>query len=68
MVALAVLSHWVPNLISHRPDLPLYPGQSPRLGLGLWHSVAGTVAVELLMLAAGVWIYASATTPRDRWY
>jgi len=66
VVALAVLSHWVLDLISHLPDLPLYPGQSPRLGLGLWYSVGGTVAVELLMLAAGVWLYASATTPRDR--
>jgi membrane-bound metal-dependent hydrolase YbcI (DUF457 family) len=67
VVALAVLSHWVLDLVSHRPDLPLYPGgQSPMLGLGLWYSVAGTVTVELLMLAAGVWIYVSATRPRDR--
>jgi hypothetical protein len=32
-----------------------------RLGLGLWNSVAGTVLVELGMLAAGAWLYTRAT-------
>src|SRR5438552_19154979 len=44
--------------------MPLYPG-SPRVGLALWHSVAGTVIVEGLMLAAGTWIYLRATRARD---
>ncbi len=66
IVGLAVLSHWLLDLISHKPDMPLYPGASPMLGLGLWYSVAGTVIVELLMLGAGVWMYAAATRPRDR--
>ena len=66
VVGLAVLSHWVLDVASHSPDMPLYPGDSPKLGLGLWYSVPGTVAVELLMLAAGVWIYARVSRPRDR--
>jgi len=66
VVGLAVLSHWVLDLVSHRPDMPLYPGASPMVGLGLWYSVAGTIAVELLMLAAGVWVYLRITRPRDR--
>jgi hypothetical protein len=36
------------------------------LGLGLWYSVPGTIVVESAMFAAGVWLYASATRPRDR--
>ena len=64
VVALLVVSHWVLDFATHVPDMPLYPG-SPRVGLGLWHSVAGTVIVEGLMLAAGTWIYLRATRARD---
>ena len=64
-----VLSHWVLDWIAHRPDMPLYPG-GPRFGLSLWNSVPGTLAVELAMLAAGVWMYIRATRARNwmgRW-
>src|SRR2546425_9741781 len=44
--------------------MPLYPG-SPRVGLGLWNSVAGTVIVEGLMFAAGTWMYLRETRARD---
>ncbi len=65
VIGLAVLSHWVLDAVTHRPDLPLYPGRSPLLGLGLWNSVAGTLVVEGLMFAAGVWAYQSATRATD---
>jgi membrane-bound metal-dependent hydrolase YbcI (DUF457 family) len=60
-----VVSHWVLDWITHRPDMPLYPG-SPRLGLGLWNSIAGTMVVEISMFVIGVWLYAQATRARDR--
>ncbi len=60
-----VFSHWVLDLVSHRPDLPLWPG-GPRVGLGLWYSVPATLAVEGAIFAAGVWLYVAATRPRDR--
>jgi membrane-bound metal-dependent hydrolase YbcI (DUF457 family) len=63
---LGVVSHWVLDWVTHRPDMPLYPGGGPKLGLGLWNSIAGTMAVELLMLAIGVRLYVSATRARDR--
>lgn len=62
---IGVVSHWVLDWISHRPDMQLYPG-SARYGLGLWNSIAGTMIVEILMLAVGVWLYASVTRARDR--
>ncbi|HEU4564564.1 MAG TPA: hypothetical protein VFS05_07945 [Gemmatimonadaceae bacterium] len=65
-----VPSHWVLDLVAHRPDLPLYPGGAARYGLGLWNSVAGTLVVEIALFAAGAWLYARATRPRDgvgRW-
>jgi len=65
VVAALVVSHWVLDWITHRPDMPLYPG-SAKVGLGLWNSVPATVAVEVAMLAVGVWMYAQATRPRDK--
>lgn len=65
VIWLGVLSHWILDWISHRPDMPLYPG-GPRLGLGLWNSIAGTMVVEIAMLVLGVWLYVRATRARDR--
>ena len=64
LAALAV-GHWVLDFVSHRPDMPLWPG-GPKLGLGLWNSVTATLVVELLMFAAGLWLALSATRARDR--
>jgi membrane-bound metal-dependent hydrolase YbcI (DUF457 family) len=65
VVAAAVVSHWVLDWITHRPDMPIYPG-SPRFGLGLWNSVAATVIVEVAMFMAGAWVYFQTTRPRGR--
>ena len=70
VAALGVVSHWICVAIVHRPDLPLWPGSAIFVGMGLWRSVAGTLAVELPMFAAGVWLYTRATRPKDavgRW-
>ena len=61
-----VLSHWVLDALSHRPDMPLWPG-GPRVGLALWNSRPGTLVVEFGLLAAGAWLYVSATRARERW-
>jgi len=61
----AVVSHWVLDWVSHRPDMPLWPG-GPRVGLGLWDSIPATVAVEGAMFVAGLWIYLRATRARNR--
>ena len=61
-----VVSHWVLDLVAHRPDLPLWPGGSPLLGLGLWNSVPGTLLVEGLLFGGAIYLYVRATRPRDR--
>jgi len=66
VVGLAVVSHWVLDLVVHRPDLPLAPGLATRVGLGLWDSLPATLAVELLVLGAGVALYLRTTRARDR--
>ena len=69
MIGGLVVSHWVLDFVTHRPDMPLYPG-GKTFGLGLWNSMAATILVEVPMYAAGVWVYLRATEPRDavgRW-
>ncbi len=61
-----VISHWLLDVASHLPDLPVTLTGETRLGLGLWQSLPATVAVELSLLAAGSWVYVRATRARDR--
>ena len=65
VVGALVFSHWVLDFVSHRADMPLWPG-GPKVGLGLWNSVAGTIFVEGLLYIAGVAIYLRVTRARDR--
>jgi hypothetical protein len=65
-VAGLVVSHWVLDVVAHRLDLPLVPGGSAKFGLELWRSRPATMAVETVMLAAGVWLYARSTRAADR--
>jgi hypothetical protein len=66
VLGVLVVSHWFLDAIVHRPDLPLTLGGEARVGLGLWNSISGTLAVELAMFAAGVWLYLRATGRRDQ--
>lgn len=59
-----VLSHWVLDVIAHRPDMPTWPG-GPRLGAGLWNSLPGTLVAEFALFGAGLWLYLRATRARD---
>lgn len=64
VIAIGVVSHWGLDWITHRPDLPLYPGGHTKFGLGLWNSIFGTLAVEVPMFIAGVWLYVTTTRPK----
>jgi len=64
-IAALVLSHWVLDFVSHRPDLPVLP-EGPKVGVGLWYSLPATLVVEFALFGIGTWLYASATRPRDR--
>ena len=69
-IAALVASHWLLDVIAHRPDMPLAPGGEARLGLGLWDSRVATLVVEGALFAACVGWYAARTRPRDavgRW-
>jgi hypothetical protein len=65
-LALLVASHWVLDVVTHRPDMPLTPVGPTKLGLGLWNSMAATLVVEIALFAAGIALYLRTTSPRDR--
>ena len=52
-----VVSHWVLDLIVHRPDLPIVPWGGPAVGFGLWQVRGAAVAVELALVLAGSTLY-----------
>jgi hypothetical protein len=65
VLGLAVVSHWLLDAIVHRPDLPLVPGGTYLIGLGLWSSLSATLLVEVPIFAVGVWLYLRTTKPVD---
>jgi len=55
-----VFSHWMLDLIVHRPDMPLLPGYiagGRKFGFGLWRWPALSIAAELLLVIAGALLY-----------
>ena len=61
-VGAAVFSHWVLDLLVHRPDLPLYD-DTMKVGLGLWNHPVIAFSVEAVLLFGGMVLYLERTTP-----
>ena len=66
MIAILILSHWILDLLMHRPDLPLFPGNSPLLGFGLWNSLSITLIVESFIFFSGLYLYLRTTTAKNK--
>ncbi len=49
-------SHWLLDLVVHRPDLPLVFDEM-KVGFGLWEYPYVSVPVEIALVFLGVWIY-----------
>jgi len=62
----AVLSHWLLDFVSHRPDMLLAPGTHAFLGLGLWNSIPATLIVEGGLWLLAIIVYVRATQPKKR--
>jgi hypothetical protein len=62
----AVISHWVLDLISHRPDMRIAPGIPGAFGLGLWNSIPATLMVEGGMWLFAIVLYVRATRAKKR--
>ena len=68
VVGLTVFSHWVLDLLVHRPDLELWPG-GQRVGFGLWNYPVPEQALEigLLAICGAVWVASRKTLGRLAW-
>jgi hypothetical protein len=62
---LLVPSHWLLDVIVHRPDLPLWPG-GPKFGLSAWNSLALTLILESALFVGGVMVYSRSTRAKDK--
>src|SRR5215472_7036400 len=60
-LAFAVFSHWVLDLVVHRPDLPLYDN-AYKVGFGLWNFPLPALVLESAFLFLGTWFYLRSTT------
>jgi len=60
VIAAVVFSHWLLDLLVHRPDLPILPGNAgnlPLLGLGLWEFPMVSAILELALVVIGAYLY-----------
>ena len=60
LIAVAVFSHWILDLVVHRPDLPLYDN-AMKVGLGLWNYPAIALTLEAVLLFGGMFMYLKAS-------
>ena len=67
-IALVVFSHWLGDLLGHRPDLQIWFGGT-KVGFGLWNYPVPEQAVEigLLGLGAAAWAFVWGRQGRLLW-
>jgi len=56
IVAFAVFSHWILDLVVHRPDLAIYD-DTLKVGFGLWNYKGLEFGLEIAILIGGIIIY-----------
>jgi membrane-bound metal-dependent hydrolase YbcI (DUF457 family) len=60
VISAVVFSHWILDLIVHRMDMPLLPGNFgylPLLGFGLWAEPLVSIALETVMILVAIFMY-----------
>jgi membrane-bound metal-dependent hydrolase YbcI (DUF457 family) len=60
VIGFVAFSHWLLDLVTHRHDLPILPGNAghlARLGFGLWQFPAASIVLEFLLVLLGAWLY-----------
>ncbi len=61
-----VLSHWILDYITHKPDLQLSPFSDTRVGLGLWNHPTAELVLETSLFLAGVFLYYTRVKPKRK--
>jgi hypothetical protein len=60
VIGLVSASHWLLDLLVHRADLAILPGNIgnlPTVGLGLWRYPSISAVIELALVLGGAWLY-----------
>jgi uncharacterized membrane protein len=65
LLGFLVMSHWILDLLTHRPDLPLLWSE-PMVGLGLWNSVILTILIEGAIFIFGIYLYMNITKAENK--
>ena len=65
LIGVLVLSHWILDFFTHRPDLPLSPWSNEKVGLGLWNNPMATIIIEVIMFVGGALLYIRATHAKN---
>lgn len=66
-LGILVISHWILDFFTHRPDLPLFPtDNAPLVGLGLWYSKIGTIIIEAGIFFIGIYFYVQVTKAKNK--
>lgn len=66
LLGICVLSHWILDLLVHRPDLPVFPGESVKLGIGLWNHPLIATILEAAIFISAVWWYVSTSKAKNK--
>jgi membrane-bound metal-dependent hydrolase YbcI (DUF457 family) len=61
-----VLSHWLLDYLTHRPDLPLTPFSEIKVGLGLWNYKWPAIIIETIIFILGIFIYLKSTQAKNK--
>ncbi len=64
VIGAVVFSHWILDLVVHRDDMPIFPGNAGdiRVGFGLWKSHPAAIAAEATLIVVGALLYRRAAT------
>jgi membrane-bound metal-dependent hydrolase YbcI (DUF457 family) len=68
VIGAVVFSHWVLDLIVHRDDMPLLPGNlgDVRVGFGLWKVEWAAILTEAAIMLVGAYLYWRAAQAVER--
>lgn len=61
-----VVSHWVLDFITHRPDLQLSPFSDYKVGLGLWNYPTFAIILEFGIFFLGTYLYYNTVKPKRK--
>jgi hypothetical protein len=64
IAAMAVFSHWILDVVTHRPDMMLFR-EIDKIGAGLWNYPFAAMVVETLVIVSAFALFVAVTKPKD---